>query len=108
MRSDHGNNADGYANVVGYLRKVRSYIPFKSNNTGSRGGLLRKAVLYYQLHRNEFLEHYHKRSNVETTFDIIKAKLRDHVRSKTEVARANEVYCKVLYHNICALQMSIY
>lgn len=84
------------------------YIPSKSSHTGSRGGLFRKAFVYYQLHRAEFNEHYHKRSNVETTFDMIKAKFRDHVRSKTDIAMANEVYCKVLCHNICRLIQSIY
>ena len=29
---------------------------------------------FYSLHRAEFLQHYHKRSNVETTFHMIKAK----------------------------------
>ena len=33
---------------------------------------------------------YHKRSNVESTFSMIKAKFRDHVRSKTPVAMVNE------------------
>jgi len=40
----------------------------------------------YQFNRAEFLQHYHKRSNVESTFSMIKAKFRDHVRSKTDVA----------------------
>jgi hypothetical protein len=34
----------------------------------------------FQFRRDEFLAHYHKRSNVETTFSMIKAKFRDHVR----------------------------
>jgi transposase len=101
-----------YASVKNFkaIDKVGAtpYIPFKTSNTGSRGGLFKKAFLYYQLHRDEFLQHYHKRSNVETTFDMIKAKFRDHVRSKTETAMANEVYCKVLCHNICCLIQSIY
>lgn len=61
---------------------------------------------YYQFHREDFLAHYHKRSNVESTFSMIKAKFRDHVRSRTEVAMKNEVLCKVLCHNICCLIQS--
>jgi hypothetical protein len=57
----------------------------------------------YQFHRDEFLRHYHKRSNVESTFSMIKAKFRDHVRSKTDVAMVNEVLCKIICHNICCL-----
>src|SRR4051794_33227632 len=54
-------------------------------------------------HRDEFARHYHKRSNVESTFSMIKAKFRDHVRSKTDVAMVNEVLCKIICHNICCL-----
>ena len=53
--------------------------------------------------REQFAAHYHKRSNVESTFSMIKAKFRDHVRSKTDVAMKNEVLCKVLCHNICCV-----
>jgi hypothetical protein len=31
----------------------------------------------FQFNRDEFLQHYHKRSNVEPTFSMIKAKFRD-------------------------------
>ena len=36
----------------------------------------------------------------------MKAKFRDDVRSKTDVAMKNEVLCKVIAHNICCLIMS--
>jgi hypothetical protein len=57
----------------------------------------------YHFHRGEFLRHYGKRNNVETTFSMIKAKFGDHVRSKTDVAMVNEVLCKIVCHNICCL-----
>jgi len=51
------------------------YIPFKTNVTGKRGSELWKRMFhYYSFKREEFLVHYHKRSNVETTFSMIKAK----------------------------------
>jgi hypothetical protein len=34
---------------------------------------------------------------------MIKAKFRDHVRSKSDVAMINEVLCKIVCHNICCL-----
>lgn len=58
---------------------------------------------YFHFRREEFLSHYHKRSNVESTFSMIKAKFRDHVRSKSDVAMKNEVLCKIICHNICCL-----
>ncbi len=39
----------------------------------------------------EFFEHYHKRSNVETTFMAIKTKFGDTLKSKNEVAQVNEL-----------------
>jgi transposase len=84
------------------------YIAFKSIHSGAAGGLWEKMFHYYSFRRDEFLSHYHKRSNVESTFSMIKAKFRDHVRSKTDTAMANEVLCKVLCHNICCLIQSMY
>jgi len=52
--------------------------------------------------------HYHKRSNVETTFSMIKEKFGTLLLSKTEIAQFNEVLCKVLYHNICVIIQSMY
>jgi hypothetical protein len=46
---------------------------------------------YYCFNKDEFLSHYHKRSNVESTFSMIKAKFRDHVRSRTDAGMMNEV-----------------
>ena len=79
------------------------YIMFKSIHTGRGGGLWAKMFHYFQFNRDEFLRHYHKRSNVESTFSMIKAKFRDHVRSKTDMAMVNEVLCKIICHNICCL-----
>jgi transposase len=79
------------------------FIAFKSIHTGKGGGLWRKMFHLFQFQRDEFLSHYHKRSNVETTFSMIKAKFRDHVRSKSADAMVNEVLCKIICHNICCL-----
>ena len=63
---------------------------------------------YFMFKREEFCDHYHKRSNVESTFGMIKAKFRDHVRSKTDVAMRNEALCKILCHNICCVIQEMY
>jgi transposase len=63
---------------------------------------------YFQFSRADFLARYHKRSNVETTFSMIKAKFGASVRSKSPIAQTNEVLCKVLCHNLCVLIQSIY
>ena len=87
---------------------AKSYIMFKSYTTGAVGGLFKKAFHYFQFKREEFLQHYHRRSNIESTFMMIKTKFGDAVRSKSEVAAKNEVLCKILCHNICCLISAMY
>jgi transposase len=89
-----------------YEADATPLIPFKLDASGARGGLWERALLYYQLHREEFLARYHQRSNVESTFSMIKAKFRDHVRSRSDVAMKNEVLCKLLAHNLVVLIQS--
>ena len=62
----------------------------------------------YSLNREDFYRHYHKRSNVETTFHMVKAKFCGALRSKTFTAQANEALCKILCHNLCVLIQSSY
>lgn len=87
------------ANDVG----AEVYIPFKVNSVNGPGGLWDKMLCMFTLRRDEFLAHYHKRSNVETVFHMVKSKFNSHVRSRTETAMKNEVLAKVLCHNICCL-----
>jgi len=47
--------------------------------------------------------HYHKRSNVESTFSAVKRKFGHNVMSQTDTAMANEVLCKFLCHNLTCL-----
>jgi len=81
------------------------YIPFKNGTTGraKNAPTWKKMYHYFEFKNEEFLEHYHKRSNAETTFHMIKSNFGDAVRSKTEVAQVNEVLLKVLCHNICVV-----
>ena len=80
-----------------------AYIPFKTNSVAKAGGLYEKMFHLFQFNREEYMAHYHKRSNVESTFSAIKRKFGDSVRSKTDVAMTNEVLCKIVAHNICCL-----
>lgn len=97
----------GYGSVKNYqaaqLHGATPYIAFKSIHTGRAEGLWQRMYHFWQFNRADFLAHYHKRSNVELTFSMIKAKFRDHVRSKTPTAMINEVLCKIICHNICCL-----
>jgi transposase len=80
-----------------------AYIPFKVNSTYGNGSVWDKMLGMFLILRDEFLAKYHDRSNVESTFSMIKRKFGDSVRSKGDVAQKNEVLCKVLAHNLCCL-----
>src|SRR5262249_11094132 len=80
-----------------------AFIPFKSNATGAVGGLFEKMFHYFQFRQEEFMQHYHKRSNIESTNSMVKRKFGDSVRSKSDTAMVNEVLCKLLCHNLCVL-----
>lgn len=87
------------------------YIPFKNRTNGlgnSFDGLWNHMWHFYNFNRPAFLAHYHKRSNVETAYSMIKAKFGGSVRAKTPIAQVNEVLLKVLCHNICVLIQSIF
>jgi transposase len=91
-------NYDAVATAGGTL-----FAPFKTNMTGAAGGVFEKMFHFFALHREAFLRHYHARSNVESTFSMMKRKFGDAVRSKTDTAMTNEVLAKILCHNLCCL-----
>ena len=80
---------------------ANAFILLKSNSQPSGNGMIwKKLYHYFMLNNEDFLQHYHKRSNVETTVMMIKSKFGDKVRSKTWTAQVNETLCKVIAHNI--------
>jgi transposase len=88
------------------------YIPYKSNMAAFLPAPSAPAIEapawermfhMFAYQKDTFLAHYHKRSNVETTFSMIKAKFGDSLRSKSEVGQINEVLAKVIAHNLCVL-----
>jgi transposase len=98
-------------------------VPFKSNATGTlsiphrrtegrdvrhEAAIWRRLFHYYNLERDAFLARYHQRSNVESTFSMMKHKFGDALRSKTQTAQFNEALLKVLCHNICCVIQSMH
>jgi len=92
------------------------FIAFKAVHTGlgthrksgAGNGAWAKAFGYFLYRREGFLAHYHKRSNVETTFSMIKRKFGDSLRSKSDTAMVNETLAKVLCHNLVVLIHEMY
>jgi transposase len=79
------------------------FIAFKRSSTGKASALYEQMYHYFMYKREEYLQHYHKRSNVEATFSMLKRKFGDSLRSKTDTALVNETLCKVLCHNLVVL-----
>jgi hypothetical protein len=61
---------------------------------------------YYQFRREEFLKHYHQRSNVESTFSAVKRKFGDAVRARTPTAMVNEILAKFVCFNLTRVILS--
>jgi len=68
----------------------------------------KKMYHYFMFNNEQFLDHYHKRSNAESTVFMIKSKFGDYVKSKEWTAQVNEVLCKVICHNICCVIQEMY
>jgi transposase len=93
------------------VKAAMPYIAFRSNATANNrrsGSVWKRMYHFYMMNQAEFMRCYHRRSNVESTFSMIKAKFGERLRSKTATAQANEVLCKVLCHNLCCLIQSMY
>lgn len=89
------------------------YIPFKTSTVPVLPTIPELSDswtrMYHQFayNRDAFMDRYHKRSNVETTFSMIKGKFGDAVMSKSETGQANEVLCKVLAHNVVVVARAL-
>jgi transposase len=88
----------------------KAYIPFKKNATGRTGGsaLWKKMYHYFQLNRDEFMEHYHKRSNIEATNAAIKRKFGETLKSKNPTAQVNELLAKIVAYNLTVVIHEMY
>jgi transposase len=84
------------------------FVPFKSNSGSTSSAAWERMWHYYSLNREDFLAHYHKRSNVESTFSAVKRLFGDSVRSKLLPAQLNEVLLKCICFSLSTLVHSIH
>jgi len=87
------------------------FIPFKSNAKavhGTKDPLWTRLYHFYSMNVAWFEKHYHKRSNVESAFSMMKRKFEPNLRSKMKTSQVNEALCKVLCHNLCVIIHSMY
>lgn len=81
------------------------YVPFKKNTTGKARGSYTWSRMYdyFLNNRERFDQSYHKRSNVETAFHMIKRKFGNNLRTKKDISHVNEILMKCLCHNLSVL-----
>ena len=82
------------------------FIPFKKNCTGKAKDspqIWKDMFKFFKENREEFEQEYHKRSNVETVFSMVKLRLGEHLKCRQFIAQRNELLMKFLCHNICVL-----
>lgn len=85
-------------------------MPKKNVKSKARGHYptWQKMITLWKTNEAKFRAHYHRRSNVESTFGQIKAKFSGNIKSKTYNAQVNEILFKVLCHNISTLVRAVF
>jgi transposase len=88
------------------------YVAFKENSKGDSSGDSAEAWdrmwHMFNVRRDEFLKHYHRRSNVESTFSALKRLVGTSIRAKTEAAQRNEVLMMCLVYNLTRVVHAIH
>lgn len=87
------------------------YIPFQrriKEPSKNAPEIWNEMFLNFRDNKEEWKKHYHRRSNVETTFSMVKLRLGEHLLSKNYVSQRNELIMKFICHNICCLIQAIY
>jgi len=89
---------------------AKAFIPFKKNNVMNEKSprLWKEMFLWFKMNEEDFMKHYHLRSNVESTFYMLKSKFGASVKSKNVIGQINEILCKILCHNICIVIREMY
>jgi transposase len=88
---------------------VEAFIPFKVNAVvNPKAPVWSRHLVEFQLHQERFLAHYHRRSNVETIFHMVKARFGASVASRLPTAQVNEVLAMCVAHNLCCLVKAIF
>ncbi|MGA2130459.1 MAG: transposase [Candidatus Pacearchaeota archaeon] len=90
----------------------QAFIPFKKNTSGNSSdnerSYFRSAFRFFKQNKESYMKHYHKRSNIESAFSMIKRRFGNNVKCKKETSQDNEILAKVLAHNLCVLAQELF
>lgn len=88
------------------------FIPYPSSRNPENGRnqpeIWIKMYKLFKDHKELFMAKYHKRSNVETVFSMVKMRLGEFLKSKKYETQRNELLMKFICHNICCLIQEIF
>jgi len=89
---------------------MKAFIPFKSNVTGKARGSKEWKRIYqiFQKKEGRFKNTYHKRSNVESTFNAIKQRFGKSLNCRDKKVLETELLAKVLCYNVCTVIRAMY
>lgn len=83
---------------------ARPLIAFKDNTVQPPPGTAWERMWHqFAYHRDDYMDRYHKRSNVEATFRMVKARSGDMLLSKSFAGQQTETLAKLVAHNLCVL-----
>jgi transposase len=88
---------------------IAAFIPYKVNAVvNPKAPVWSRHLVEFTLNQERFLTHYHRRSNVETVFAMVKARFGSSVASRLPTARTNEILARCVAHNLCCLVKAIF
>jgi transposase len=88
---------------------AQPFIPFKVTTHPQTGfGAWGRMYHRFAFEREEFLRHYHQRSNVESAFSAIKRRFGDSLRTRTFAANCNETLAKAICHNLTVVNRAMH
>ncbi|MEK6932379.1 MAG: transposase [Nanoarchaeota archaeon] len=95
--------------IVASIRATPFILPKKNTIMKANGSpAWFNMIKFFKEHENEFMKKYHLRSNVESTFAMLKRNYLPYVKAKSDKGQENEVLCKVVCHNIACLITSMF
>ncbi|KKM23572.1 hypothetical protein LCGC14_1613850 [marine sediment metagenome] len=80
-------------------------LPKKNVTSYSKGSgtAWQNMIRLWKKHQMLFASHYHRRSNVESTFGMLKRKWGDFCRCKLPMTQENEILARIICHNAAVL-----
>jgi len=88
--------------ILPYI-KPKKNVSAKNRGSSTWGQM----ITYWQTNKDLFNLHYNQRSNVESVFSMLKRKLSDYTRAKTDTGQTNEILTKIVCHNTIILAQTI-